>query len=57
MFEFSQPLKSAYSIFGNKDGTLDCFLNDTKAKVKWYKDGKPIDVSDCRLCVLQKKGI
>lgn len=45
VYTFTQKLKPNYGIQRKKEGMLECFVSDTKAKVKWFKDGKPVEVS------------
>lgn len=44
-YSFTQKLPPKYGIQRKKEGMLECFVSDTKAKVKWYKDGKQVEVS------------
>jgi len=44
-YTFTQKLKPKSGIQRKKEGMLECFVSDTKAKVKWFKNGQPVEVS------------
>ena len=44
-YYFTQKLPEKYTVTRRKEAVLECFVSDTRAKVKWYRNGEPIDVS------------
>lgn len=43
---FTQKLPEKYSVTRRKEAVMECFVSDPRAKVKWYRNGEPIDVSE-----------
>lgn len=46
---FTQKLPEKYSVTRRKEAVLECFVSDPRAKVKWYRNGEPIDVSEYQI--------
>ena len=44
-YYFTQKLHKQTKVRRKKDAILECMLNDPTPKVRWYKDGEPIEVS------------
>ncbi|XP_052800015.1 twitchin-like isoform X4 [Mya arenaria] len=42
-YYFTQKLPEKYGIQRKKEGMLECFVSDNKAKVRWYKDGTLVE--------------
>ncbi|XP_065941807.1 twitchin isoform X18 [Magallana gigas] len=40
---FTQKLPEKYSVTRRKEAVMECFVSDPRAKVKWYRNGEPID--------------
>lgn len=51
-YNFTQKLPEKYGIQNKKEGMLECFVNDVTAKVKWYKNGNLVEVSQILSCYL-----
>ncbi|CAC5385763.1 unnamed protein product [Mytilus coruscus] len=43
-FEFTQKLPEKFSQTKRKEVDLECFVSDPRARVKWFKNGEPIEV-------------
>lgn len=43
-FEFTQKLPEKFSQTKRKEVDLECFVSDPRARVKWFKNGQPIEV-------------
>lgn len=41
---FTQELKKKYTVKKKKEATMECFISDSRAKVRWLKNGEPIEV-------------
>ncbi|KAL8565325.1 hypothetical protein ACOMHN_029021 [Nucella lapillus] len=42
-YTFTQKLPEQYEIKRKKTGTLECFVSDPRAFVKWYRNGQPLE--------------
>ncbi|XP_041366543.1 twitchin-like isoform X3 [Gigantopelta aegis] len=42
-YYFTQKLPQHYEVCRKKNGMLECFLSDSRARVKWYKMGEPLE--------------
>jgi hypothetical protein len=55
-YYFTQKLPPKYDVKRKKTGTLECFVSDPRAFVKWYRNGEPLEVGFhavfCLQCVL-----
>ena len=43
-YSFTQKLPEKYSQTKRKEVNLECFVSDPRARVKWFKNGEPIEV-------------
>ncbi|XP_071120619.1 twitchin-like isoform X18 [Mytilus edulis] len=43
-FEFTQKLPEKFSQTKRKEVDLECFVSDPRARVKWFKNGQPIEI-------------
>ncbi|GFR58148.1 myosin-binding protein C, cardiac-type [Elysia marginata] len=44
-YYFTQKLPETYKVERKKTGMLECFVSDPRARVKWYKNDQPLEVS------------
>ncbi|XP_021346443.1 twitchin-like isoform X8 [Mizuhopecten yessoensis] len=54
-YDFTQKLPAKYEITRMKDGVLECFVSDPRAKVKWFKNGEPIEYTPGKLEIQRRE--
>ncbi|KAL3842488.1 hypothetical protein ACJMK2_020494, partial [Sinanodonta woodiana] len=54
-YDFTQKLPETYKMKRRKEGMLECFVSDTKAKVKWFKNGEPIEAIPDKLLIQRRE--
>ncbi|XP_069132542.1 twitchin-like isoform X10 [Argopecten irradians] len=54
-YDFTQKLPPKYEITRMKDGILECFVSDPRAKVKWFKNGQPIEYTPGKMEIQRRE--